>query len=125
SRSARLSAGSWVMRDWPSGRGRDRRQPGFSFECGADGVERGDAVGSGRVQVVVQVAPAGEGKQGVPASAGVFDGPVRLAQDGDDVAGPVLDAAGAEFRDGPAAPDDVLGALLDTGQPERRCWYPA
>ena len=54
---------------------------------------------------------------GAAAGAGVLDGPVRLAEDRDDVAGPVLDAAGAEFHDCPAAPDNVLGALLDAGEP--------
>ena len=39
---------------------------------------------------------------GVPAGAGGLDGLVRLAQDGDDVACPVLDAAGAESGDRPA-----------------------
>jgi hypothetical protein len=33
---------------------------------------------------------------------------VRLAQDLDDVAGPGLQAAGAELGDGAASPDDVL-----------------
>ena len=37
---------------------------------------------------------------GAAAGAGVLDGPVRLAQDRDDVAGPVLHAAGAEFLHG-------------------------
>jgi hypothetical protein len=40
---------------------------------------------------------------------------VRLAQDLDDVAGPGLQPAGAEFRDGAASPDDVGCALLDAG----------
>ena len=34
--------------------------------------------------------------------------------------GPVLDAAGAEFRDRPAASDDVLGALLDARDPGQK-----
>ena len=53
---------------------------------------------------------------GVPAGAGGLDGLVSVAQDRDDVPGPVLDAAGAEFRDRPAPADDVLGALLDAGE---------
>jgi hypothetical protein len=40
---------------------------------------------------------------------------VSVAQDRDDVAGPVLDAAGAEFRDRAAPPDDVGRELLDAG----------
>jgi hypothetical protein len=36
---------------------------------------------------------------GVPAGAGGHDGRMGLAEDGDDVAGPVLQAAGAGFRD--------------------------
>jgi hypothetical protein len=44
---------------------------------------------------------------------------VRVAQDRDDVLGPRLEAAGAEFRDGPAPADDVLAALLDAGQPRQ------
>ena len=31
-------------------------------------------------------------------------------------------AAGAEFRDRAASPDHVGSALLDAGQPGRRCW---
>ena len=54
---------------------------------------------------------------GVAAGAGGLDGLMSVAQDRDDVAGPVLDAAGAEFRDRPAPADDVRGALLDAGQP--------
>ena len=33
-----------------------------------------------------------------------------------DVPGPVLQAAGTEFRDGTAPADHVLGALLDAGE---------
>ena len=44
---------------------------------------------------------------GVAAGAGLIYGPVCLAQDRDDVAGPGLQAAGAELRDGAAAADDV------------------
>ena len=54
---------------------------------------------------------------GVAAGAGLLHGLVRLAQDRDDVAGPGLQAAGAELRDGAAAADDVGAALLDAGQP--------
>src|SRR5579863_770068 len=43
---------------------------------------------------------------GVPAGPGVLDGPVRLAQDRDDVPGPVLRAAGAEFLHGPARSEE-------------------
>jgi hypothetical protein len=44
----------------------------------------------------------------MPAGAGGFHRLVRLAQDLDDVAGPGLQAAGAELDDGPASPDYVL-----------------
>src|SRR5205807_4050519 len=54
---------------------------------------------------------------GAATGAGLRDGLVRLAEDGDDVAGPGLQPAGAEFRDGAAAADDVGAALLDAGQP--------
>jgi hypothetical protein len=40
---------------------------------------------------------------GVLAGAGGLDRGMRVAQDGDDVPGPTLDAAGTEFRDRPAA----------------------
>jgi hypothetical protein len=46
-------------------------------------------------------------QSGVAAGAGLIHGPVRLAQDRDDVACPGLQAAGAELRDGAAAADDV------------------
>src|SRR5258707_9107964 len=54
---------------------------------------------------------------GVPAGAGGLDGLMSVAQDRDDVAGPVLQAAGAEFRDRTASADHGLSALLDAGQP--------
>jgi len=56
-------------------------------------------------------------QDGVPAGAGGLDGSVGLAEDRDDIRSPVLHAAGAELRDRPAPPDDVLGALADAGQP--------
>ncbi len=55
-------------------------------------------------------------QRGVPACAGRPDGLVRLAQAGDDAAGPGLQAAGAELHDGAAAADDVDAALLDARQ---------
>ena len=70
--------------------------------------------------LVVAFAQAGEDLRvecGAAAGAGVLDGPVRLAQEGDDVPGPVLHAAGAEFLHGPRTADDVLAALLDPGDP--------
>jgi len=42
---------------------------------------------------------------GLPSRPGVLDSLVRLAQDGDHVGCPGLQAAGAEFRDGQAAAD--------------------
>jgi hypothetical protein len=59
-------------------------------------------------------------KGGVPAGAGGRDGLMGLAEDGDDAAGPGLEPAGAEFRDGAAAADDVRCALLDAGQPGKK-----
>jgi len=54
---------------------------------------------------------------GISPGAGFLNGRVSLAQDGDNVSGPVLDAAGAEFGDRAAASYHVGGALLDAGQP--------
>jgi len=54
---------------------------------------------------------------GATAGMGVFHGLVRLAQDGDDVVGPGLRAAGAELHDRPASPDHVSPTFLDVGQP--------
>src|SRR5271165_3848442 len=74
----------------------------------------------GRHRGVVAFPQAGEDLRvqgGVAAGAGVLDGLVRLAQDGDDVAGPGLQAARAELDNCPESPDDVLAALLDPGQP--------
>ncbi len=47
-------------------------------------------------------------KAGAAAGAGVPDGRVGLPQDRDDVPGPVLEAAGAEFQDLAGPPDNVL-----------------
>jgi hypothetical protein len=44
----------------------------------------------------------------VCAGAGSLDCLTGLAEDGDDIAGPGLQPAGAGFRDRPAPPDDVL-----------------
>ena len=77
----------------------------------------GDAEGGGVVVALAELVQQVRAEGGAAAGAGVFDGLVRLAQDGDDVAGPGLQAAGAEFHDRPASPDDVLAALLDAGQP--------
>jgi hypothetical protein len=51
-----------------SGCGRDGvwRQPWLAGEGGGDGVEGGDAVGGGGVEVAADAAPAGEGCLGVP-----------------------------------------------------------
>jgi hypothetical protein len=48
-----------------------------------------------------------------PRFQAAADGPVRLAEDLDDVGGPGLQAARPELRDRAASPDDVLAALLD------------
>ena len=42
--------------------------PGFPGDGAADGVECGDAVGGGGVEVAAQAAPAGEGGQGMPVA---------------------------------------------------------
>jgi hypothetical protein len=80
----------------------------------------GDAEGDGGVVAFPQARQQGRVEgwllPGLPAVPGVFDGLVRLAQDGDHAGGPGLQAAGAEFRNGPAAADDVSTALLDPGE---------
>jgi len=68
----------------------------------------GDAEGGGLVVALAQLLQLFGVQGGVPAGAGLFHGLVCLAQDADHVAGPGLQAAGAQFRDGPASPDDVL-----------------
>jgi len=79
-----------------------------------------DAEGDGGVVAFAQARQQGriEGwlPSWLPAGLGVLDRLVRLAQDGDHVGGPGLQAAGTEFRDGPAAADDMLTALLDPGE---------
>jgi len=79
-----------------------------------------DAEGDGGVVAFAQARQQGriEGwlPARLPAGPGVFHCLVRLAQDGDDVGGPGLQAAGAELRNGPAAADDVLAALLYPGE---------
>jgi hypothetical protein len=55
-------------------------EPGIAGECSGDGVEGGDAVIRGGVEVAADAAPAGEGPLGVPVSGdglvplGGFDG---------------------------------------------------
>ena len=69
--------------------------------------------------VVVALAELGQqlGVQGrVALGQGFLDGMVGFAEDLDDVGGPGLQGAGAEFGDRAAAADDVLAALLDPGQ---------
>src|SRR6266581_7368866 len=57
---------------------------------------------------------------GIPAGAGGLDGLMSVTQDRDDLPGPVLDAAGAEFRDCPAPAYHVRRALLDARQPGKK-----
>jgi hypothetical protein len=66
------------------------------------------AEGGGGVVAFEQVIEDLLVQGGAAAGAGFLDGGVRVAQDRDDVGGPVLQAAGAEFRDRPAPADDVL-----------------
>ena len=68
----------------------------------------GDAEGDGVVVALAELLQQVRVDGGAAAGAGVFDGLMRLAQDGDDVASPGLQAAGAELGDCPASPDDVL-----------------
>ena len=56
------------FRELASSRVRERRQPGLSGDGVADGVECGDAVGGGGVEVAADAAPAGEGGEGVPVA---------------------------------------------------------
>jgi hypothetical protein len=79
-----------------------------------------DARPDGFVVAFSQVIKQLRGEAGVVASAGGFYGLVCLAQDGDNVAGPGLQAARAELRYGAAAADHVRGALLDAGQPSQQ-----
>jgi hypothetical protein len=58
-----------------SGCGGEWRQPGFSGEGGADGVECGDAVGGGVEVASSYAAPACEGREGMPVAG---DGLVAL-----------------------------------------------
>ena len=67
----------------------------------------GDAEGNGVVVAFAELVQQFRAEGGAAAGAGVFDGLVRLAQDGDDLAGPGLQAAGAELDDCPASPDYV------------------
>jgi hypothetical protein len=68
----------------------------------------GDAERGGLVVALAEFAQQVRAQGGAAAGADVVHRLVRLAQDGDDVAGPGLQAAGAEFHDCPASPDDVL-----------------
>ena len=82
----------------------------------------GDPEDGGLVVALAELVQHVRIQGGVPAGAGRFHGLVRLAQDGDDVAGPGLQAAGAELGHGAAAADYVLGALLNAGQRPSKCW---
>jgi hypothetical protein len=46
--------------------GGERREPGFAGHGGADGVQGGEPVSGGGVEVAANLAPAGEGGLGVP-----------------------------------------------------------
>src|SRR2546423_14854922 len=76
-----------------------------------------DAEGGGLVVALAELVQQVRAGRGAAAGAGVLDGLVRFAQDHDDLAGPGLQAAGAELDDGPASPDYVPAALPDAGQP--------
>jgi hypothetical protein len=67
-----------------------------------------DPGGGGLVVAFAEILQQVRVQGGAAAGAGVADGLVCLAQDGDDVAGPGLQAAGAEIGDRPASPGDVL-----------------
>src|SRR6266403_2132579 len=73
-----------------------------------------DPEGGGLVVALAELVQQVRAEGGAAAGA---DGLVRFAQDRDDLAGPGLQAAGAELGDRPASPDYVLAALLDAGQP--------
>jgi hypothetical protein len=77
-----------------------------------------DAEGRGLVVTFPQAGQQARVQGGLPSRPGVLDSLVRLAQDGDHVGGPGLQAAGAEFRDGPAAADDGLVMPISTGNPD-------
>jgi hypothetical protein len=76
-----------------------------------------DPGGYGLVVVFLQVGEDIRAEGGAAAGAGLPNEAVSVAQERDHVLRPGLEAAGAEFRDGPAAADDVRAALLDAGQP--------
>ena len=67
-----------------------------------------DPEGGGLVVALAELVQHLRAEGGAAAGAGVLDGLVRFAQDLDDVAGPGLQAAGAELGDRPASSDDVL-----------------
>ncbi len=76
-----------------------------------------DAGGDGVVVAFEQVIEYLLVQGRVSAGAGRLDCLMGLAEDGDDVAGPGLQPAGAELGDRAASPDHVGRALLDAGQP--------
>ncbi|MGH3194908.1 MAG: hypothetical protein ACRDNT_03020 [Streptosporangiaceae bacterium] len=67
-----------------------------------------DAEGDGLVIALAQLGEQLRIECRVAPGQGVFDGLVCFAEDVDDVSGPGLQAAGAEFGDGAGAADDVL-----------------
>ena len=78
--------------------------------------------GDGGVVAFAQVIEYLRVEGGAAAGAGVLDGPVRLAEDRDDVPGPVLDAAGAEFLHRAARRMTCWQHCWMPAIRERRCW---
>ena len=74
-----------------------------------------DPEGDGLVVAFAQLRQQLRVGGGLAPGPGLLGGPVGLAQDLDDVAGPGLQAAGTELGDRAAAADDVAA----------HCWMPA
>jgi hypothetical protein len=73
-----------------------------------------DPRSDGGVVAFPQVTEDFRVEAGAVAGAGVLDRPVGLAEDLDDLGGPVLDAAGAELHDLPgAAARDRLRVIIE------------
>jgi hypothetical protein len=77
----------------------------------------GDAEGNGLVVTLAELVQQVRAEGGAAAGAGMVRGPVRLVQDGDDVAGPASQATPAELGDSPASPHYLLAGLLDAFPP--------
>jgi hypothetical protein len=82
----------------------------------------GDAEGDGLVVTLAQLGEQLRVERRITPGLGVFDSPVGFAEDVDDVAGPGLEAAGAEFGDRAGTADDVGAALLEAGQAGSSSW---